>query len=274
MVGTLLPSEGKGENSASLAQESNDAYQPIVDKPIIKPSVPFQRSFMSWCYRLFIREPLGYEAETTVLRDSDGLWRQFLPFLVSDFLKVPLRAFLITYGFDGFDLTRSEITYPDRDKPEPLKGWQFDKWLLVASFFGLPTRPEAFEDGGKITPKLTFKQLMKNFIGGWTPLYHYNEQKQRVWDLNEKGIWRLVVALILKIFVILPLKILAIPIKTLINIVKLFSEFLPMILIPCVRMLVNLALLIAFGIPTLISGGWLLLCLIYFEKIAVEYESS
>jgi hypothetical protein len=125
----------------------------------------------------------------------------------------------------------------------------------VASFFGLPTRPIVDPDNAAIvTPKLSFKQLMKNFIGGWIPLYHYNKQEQRVWDLNGKAIWQLI-AILVKIFIILPLKILGVFVKTSINILKLFTEFLPMILFPFVKKLIGIINAIIIFIPSMIGAA-------------------
>lgn len=164
-------------------------------------------------------------------------------------------AFLDAYGFDGFDPINHEISYPDLPKAVRVNVNNISKRLLLASFLGLPSRPVIDPDSQEeITPRLTFKQLLKNFIGGWIPLYHYEEGHKKVWDIDAKRIWQLI-ALPIKILIILPLKILAIPVKIAINILKLFTEILPTFLFPLITYLVNQVTSVVVIIPALFAGG-------------------
>lgn len=232
-----------------LQELSGEPVEPIV----IKPAVPFQRNLGNWLQWFLVRENWAYPDLTAMVNLKSAAIPGW-----DDLRRLPLRAFLMTYEVDGFDFTSAKFTYANDPQPKELNSAGFSKWLLVATFFGLPTRPRGRKEGDKVLPSLSFKELLQNFIGGWIPLYHYENQKDsktgeqiRIWDINEKAIWQLL-SLPIKFLVILPLNILRVFTKTTINIIKLFTEFLPMFLFPLVRVLATAVLTIAAGIVVII----------------------
>jgi hypothetical protein len=194
---------------------------------LIDPAKPNSRSFAEWVAQRFLAPPLW---------PSDNN--------ADFFAKTTLTsAYLATYGFDGYDLTSNQVTYTVRD-PSEYTGYSLDPALSAAAFFGLPTRaahPELttyFNDTlkepdfdnctvkdlgpekivGGYLPRLGLIQLIKNFVGGWE------------WSAisTEKKLWQ-IVGIPLK-FVILLIKIATIPFKTALNILKFFTEYLPLVL--------------------------------------------
>ncbi len=77
--------------------------------------------------------------------------------------------------------------------------------FLLLTIFGLPSR---FGD---------MKQIVRNFFGGWDSI-EFGYKGKRFWNF---------LLLPVKVIVILPLKVLGISIKIFINIYKIFTEFLP-----------------------------------------------
>ena len=134
-----------------------------------------------------------------------------------------LRAlFLWIYGFDGLKLSSLEVIYPDitgnsgkkLNLHEPLSNG-----LFLTAFLGLPSRPTAMPDGkGNYYPELSIKQLFTNFIGGWD------------FDQNTPRAKFILGALVFPKFIIALVKIFTLPFKILINVIKLFTEFLPFLL--------------------------------------------
>ncbi len=137
-------------------------------------------------------------------------------------------AFLETFEFDGYDITTQEFlpAFPE----DPTRKYKFPTqaltfWTAVMIFFGIPSRPEkASLDEGAVW---TLRQTIRNFFGGWNPVL-YNE------DTGEDNIEGKVLVNIL--LTMIPVKIAlglfklaTIPFKTILNTIKLFTEFLPTI---------------------------------------------
>lgn len=105
--------------------------------------------------------------------------------------------------------------------------WQ----LLLVSFLGLPSRPDAVENG---VIKFTFMQFLRNLIGGWNPVketisgpvvgtdrtQHFFQRRWTEKKIFLGLIWSF------KILVILPIKLITWPFKLMLNVVKLATEFL------------------------------------------------
>jgi len=226
-----------------------------MDDPFIKP-MNKDRNFKSFFFRYFVNPPLIYspplEMEKTQESNPAPRWHkstilasplfsrdqlrrnyrgQKIQFSFSDLLT---RAFILTYGIQGFDHCNNEIVYADNgDKSrivkQDLQKKDFSTWMLIASFFGLPTRLRIVKDE---TPELGIVQLLRNFIGGWEPLFmvdpNHPEQKKMNW--NEKQIWQWVLLFLIKVPLLIPLNILLVIVKIPLNILKLFSEWIPIIL--------------------------------------------
>lgn len=147
-------------------------------------------------------------------------------------------AFLETYGFDGFDIRKKTVAttrgYDEfwRAKTgEDIYPYTLSFGLILATFLGLPTRlAKVVKDRSNHEPnyilKLDWRQFFRGLIGGWDPIYLNGKAK---WTTKKK---LQVAALVpIKFPIIFLFKLLTFPIKLLINIAKLFTEFLPMIII-------------------------------------------
>ena len=139
---------------------------------LIKPAVPYSRHFGDWLGLRLVNSPLIYprkkqgsssNVDETAnlstparLRPLNGELRasryRMLPESEKKTLNIPSvslfmkRAFLATFGVDGYDLTTSKIAYADTDEDNEAKAYHGNfpqTGLLIASFFGLPTRPSA-----------------------------------------------------------------------------------------------------------------------------------
>jgi hypothetical protein len=186
-----------------------------MDDSFIKP-MNKDRNLKSFIFRYFVNPPLIYSRDR--LRQQPR--QRKIQFSFSDLLT---RAFIITYGIHGFDHCNDEIVYADngsktRIVKQNLQKKDFSIWMLIASFFGLPTRLRLVKGE---SPELGIVQLLRNFIGGW-------EQKKTNWD--EKQVWQWVLLFLIKVPILLPLNILLVVIKIPLNILKLFSEWIPTIL--------------------------------------------
>lgn len=183
------------------------------------------------------------------------------------------RAFLISYGVEGFDHTTSKTVFAEnvsgpRKLQHSYQSESFGAGLLIATFFGLPTRTQqtaAADQPSRLT--FTFVQFLKNMVGGWENLYEEvsgsidnridltslgtkniseapltrtveedgeesEEVHKKTWKLvwSEKKIWQVVLFFPFKFPIIFAFKLLGIVLKTALNIVKLFTEFLPQII--------------------------------------------
>lgn len=122
------------------------------------------------------------------------------------FLKA---AWIKTYGFDGYDNSTNKFI-DAKGKTNAFEGQTFKKWLHISHFIGLPSRPNA---AFREFPELSKGQLFKNILGGW-------KSPWSSLSLAQKGL--VIVKPLIAVF-----KILLTPLKLVLNIVKLFTEFLP-----------------------------------------------
>lgn len=110
-------------------------------------------------------------------------------------------------------------------------------WRLIGSvLFGLPNRPpgkiknidDCVNLSQNVGGRQNFRQIVRNFFGGWDSLeeepggYSYTVEGKRFWNL---------LVLPVKFFIIFPVKLIGVPLKIILNIVKLFSEFLSEIIL-------------------------------------------
>jgi phosphoglycolate phosphatase-like HAD superfamily hydrolase len=132
--------------------------------------------------------------------------------------KLPWRwRYLAVFGFDGYDPLTKTITCADTGEFDVLFNYPIG-WPLLASFLGLPSRPAVTTDQkGKVIPYLTLGQFFKNFIGGFD------------WSEKTSGTKKVlqILAMPIKLFIILPLKLITFPFKFFINILKLLVLKLP-----------------------------------------------
>ena len=166
--------------------------------------------------------------------------KSLLPVQSLSIKAILAESFLATFGFDGYDPAKHEIATHVEDK----KNYKVEElsWkLIIASFLGLPSRLPPERDR-----KLDFKTVVRGFIGGWIPRTQVFDEK--IW--NKKDQWQRA-AIPVKLLLILPLKLVTWPFKLLINIVKLFTEFLPKILEICFGL--ALLQLISLGIEATIK---------------------
>lgn len=132
--------------------------------------------------------------------------RIYIDFYPGGFLKRLKDLFLRAYGFDGYNpVDKTATTTNGERKPIQRVGWG----LLLLSFIGFPNRPNAIDDFG--APILTPKQLFKNFFGGWT-------LSTKNWSPLE------IFELFFKIGLVFPVKLIGVPLKIIINTIKLFTE--------------------------------------------------
>lgn len=135
-------------------------------------------------------------------------------------------AFDETYEFDGLSITqrplRSASKLSDKEPDDELNNPEDEETLsqifaYLSPIFGLPTR-DVLKSGDSW--KSLFKQLGKNLIGGWDSSPDISFKKK---------VWQWVVSPV-KVLIILPLKILGFPLKLLLNFMKVFTEFLPLLI--------------------------------------------
>ena len=170
------------------------------------------------------------------------------------------KPFLRAFGFDGYDPTTGMVTAADGTTALlDLDEDEFPLGLVLASLFGLPSRPATATD-----LKLTFLQFVRNMIGGWNPIketivgvaVHTDTKRfdgtpitQAVVNLGDRGQiietksaglvkvsptqYRMTekkillsVLFIFKVAFITTFKIITWPFKVLLNMVKLVTEFL------------------------------------------------
>jgi hypothetical protein len=120
---------------------------------------------------------------------------------------------LTYFPFDGYNQQTATITYPN-NKPLIIRAEDSLTGMLLAGFFGFPSRPEAVPNKSmNPTPKLTVRQFFKNLMGGF--------DWAKTTD-TEKKFWQIVLMPV-KIGIILPLKLLTFPLKFSLNMVKLVA---------------------------------------------------
>lgn len=123
-------------------------------------------------------------------------------------------SLLLTYPIDGFNFAQPQIH-------------AHDAWSFLSTFFGLPNygigQKKENEDGTALGLGLKNLELIfKNFIGGW----EWNEDTAQ----SKKNLQIILLATGITSLLLPLLKIAGIFLKTAINILKIFTEFLPLVL--------------------------------------------
>ncbi len=141
-------------------------------------------------------------------------------------------AFLETFLFDGFDIRKKKVATSQGVQAfchaEESTRYSLSWSLIITSLLGLPNRLEKIEKtvNGRVRFRLelSFLQFLRALFGGWDPLH---EDGKLVW--TPKKILQ-IFAIPFKGLIIFPLKLFVVfPFKVLVNIAKLFTEFLPAI---------------------------------------------
>jgi hypothetical protein len=136
-----------------------------------------------------------------------------------------LRSLAMTYQFQGFKPQYSNSDFKILGKAVTAKKEEvflltdLSLKLIIATFFGLPTRLDE-------NKQFTAKQFGRNLIGGWKPV-KTDAQGKKLW--SEKHRWQYLF-IPLKFSIIPAWHLLAIPFRFVFNIVKIFTEFLPLML--------------------------------------------
>jgi hypothetical protein len=189
------------------------------------------------------------------------VWRQ--PRARGDsFLKFIKELFITTIGIDGFNQLTGTLTCADGETVR-FNCENLTLKLALASFFGLPSRPETIIKG---VPQYSFLQFLRNMIGGWNPLKetfegyevdetgktitHESKDKSSInglilkiyetyllsfyqWRWTQKK-WFIILSGIIRIPLFLVYNIISWPFKFIRNILKVCSE----ILLPIVSLIV------------------------------------
>jgi hypothetical protein len=191
---------------------------------LINPTVPRSLSWGEWLKQSLLHPSLAGRPTLTQNHSK--------PFRVSPFKgsrvnenNVFKAAFLETFEFDGYDVTSNNVVTASGDTAEYVST-ELSLGMGLAMFFGLPNRSELFvfleSDSDNfsgtsqtITPKLTWRQVIRNYFGGW------NAKGNITWNL---------LSLFVKVPLILPIKLVGTLLKILLNTVKIFTEFLPSVI--------------------------------------------
>lgn len=137
------------------------------------------------------------------------------------FLQFLKGSFLVTFPFDGYNTNTGEITSAD-GKENYYRGESLPLWVIITSLLGLPNRAAYVDNNG--IPRYTVAQFFRNFIGGWNPIFFKGNTDLKILSTDKKIAQ--ILGLPVKIFLILPIKLISIPFKILLNAVKLITEFL------------------------------------------------
>lgn len=137
-------------------------------------------------------------------------------------------AFIETYEADGLDISDgTPVTAPDISEAAKHSSTLTKIFSCFITFIGLPDRLQWFEADASNKRKknihyygMSLIQLGKNLIGGWDSRSDISKEK-KVWQY---------VSLPFKIFVVLPIKLITFPLKLVLNILKLFTEYLPLLI--------------------------------------------
>ncbi|MBX9587520.1 MAG: hypothetical protein K2X50_09720 [Gammaproteobacteria bacterium] len=187
-------------------EQSNPPQKKINNKkPIFNPLKPQSRPFLNWLFSsIHVSFLVAFIVNFRKLnKDSTSTKPK------GNILKSIMR---LIYGYDGLDIITNEVIAANGEKKITTEyTWTF----LLTSFFGVPNRPERFDEKG--APILTLRQFFKNMVGGWMLNY-------KTWTLID------ILELPFKFFLVLPIKILGIPTKTAINTVNVFTAVLPVVL--------------------------------------------
>ena len=178
-----------------------------------KPVDPLKRRFIDW---------LLSSGFPTTLSHFTILSRIKQQTLVGHFNDL----FLFAIGFDGYDPVNHNITSAD-GKTKLYTGTKLPFWLMLASFLGMPSRAESVIDG---VPQFSGWQLLRNFFGVWIPVKEtLSNQDGRLnfyqYRWTEKKIVQGLL-LFFKLTLVLPIKLILIPFKIMLNSVKLVTEVL------------------------------------------------
>ncbi len=211
---------------------------------LLEPIIPKSRNLSEWIGSTFFPSIGNFFLSDSPFNDErqHNFWF---------FLKVTL---LNAFGFDGYNRITNQITSAD-GRRKSYSSEELPFWLILASFFGFPTRVETVIEG---VPVLTGWQLWRNFFGGLNLFSEpgvYGDKKTR--KRFEKRSWE-IVALPFKILIIFPLKIVLIPFKTAINILRLFTEILPSLL--------------NYGLLFLVFGALDLIDLVYEAGNSISFK--
>lgn len=126
-------------------------------------------------------------------------------------------AFLETYEIDGYDVTTNNLVTASGETAK-YDSTELSLGMGLAMFFGLPNRAERLvhREVLRASPEITVRQVIKNYFGGWsiTP-------RKQAWEL---------LAVIVKVAVIFPIKLIGTILKIFLNTLKIFTEFLPSVL--------------------------------------------
>ncbi len=193
----VQPQEAVADNSRLLVDVSRENVD--ANSPRSNPLKPQSRLFLDWLFSsihinfltAFILGLNNSDKNSGVKKTKNNIFKSILGF---------------TYGYDGLDITTDEAIAANGEKRITR---EYPWILLLTSFFGVSNRPERFDEKG--VPILTLRQFFKNMVGGWT--------------LNSKTwTWIEILELPFKFFLVLPINILRIPVKTTINSVKIVTE--------------------------------------------------
>ena len=181
-----------------------------------KPSDRLRRSFLLWLVSA------GFPTSWVHYKIIELSIVQPKPSLIEKFNNIFLRA----YGFDGYNAVNENITSAD-GKTKLYSGTRLPFWLMVASFLGLPSRPESVVEG---VPQFSGWQLLRNLFGVWIPVketltsqdgdlsfYQYRWTEKKI----VQGL-----LLFFKLTLVFPIKLFLMPFKIMLNCVKLVTEVL------------------------------------------------
>ena len=182
--------------------------------------------------KAFFTNTFKWLSESLVFASTSRLYNREASISQISLLGVVKEYLVKAYGFDGYNPSTRQVTSADGKTSNV---WGIPFGFIVLSFFGIPNRPESVIDG---IPTFSFMQFLRGFIGGWNPVKETISGKvvvngnvtmyedsfaQKRW--TEKKIF-LGFLLSFKILVIVPFKLITIPFKTLLNVVKLVTEVL------------------------------------------------
>lgn len=222
-LGQGSESEKKTDQSAEVssanAQDNQERYSNEEERdvlPIAYPATGFKRDLIGSLFGSLFMTSLS------AIRIFNHLGATPRKYLLSIFKIEFLRA----YGFDGFDHASGMISSAD-GKTKPYLSDKLPFWLILASFLGLPSRPERVVNGA---PEFSGWQLLRNFLGVWVPIketWGSPDSPHRFYQYRwtEKKIVQGLL-LFFKITLILPIKIILMPFKIMLNLLKLLTEVL------------------------------------------------
>jgi hypothetical protein len=216
--------------------KSSDAEQ-FVPLNTTRPSVSTLNesiSFKEWFINL-IFHPSIMPAEPSALTFADNQ----APKLRAIDISILSKIFFQTYAADGYDITGKTLTTTeisrDGKNSGPYSSEVLSKSVGWATFLGLPARPRLYDRA-----KVTWLKLGQNFLGGWQPLFNWSKGLLHPTFIGGKrAFWQIPLLIFVKIPIILPLKIIGVPLKMALNIIKLTTEFLPATILEYTGLIIN-----------------------------------